>query len=196
MICDEIYEHLVYGDNEHYSMATLVPDLGDKVIVLNGVAKTYAMTGWRVGWMIGPADLIKAAQNLQSHSTSNVANVAQAAALAAVTGPLDAVYEMREAFDRRRRAMHSLLSGIEGVLCPEPEGAFYAYPDFSVLLGNEIGGRRIDTTLDLADILLEEAKVAIVPGEAFGVGGGARLSFALGDDDLSEGVGRIANFLS
>ena len=196
VICDEIYEHLVYGDNEHYSMATLVPELGDKVIILNGVAKTYAMTGWRVGWMIGPADLIKAAQNLQSHSTSNVANVAQAAALAAVTGPLDAVYEMREAFDRRRRAMHSLLSGIEGVLCPEPEGAFYAYPDFSVLLGNEIGGRRIDTTLDLADILLEEAKVAIVPGEAFGVGGGARLSFALGDDDLSEGVGRIADFLS
>ena len=196
VICDEIYEHLVYGDNEHYSMATLVPELGDKVIILNGVAKTYAMTGWRVGWMIGPADLIKAAQNLQSHSTSNVANVAQAAALAAVTGPLDAVYEMREAFDRRRRTMHSLLSSIEGVLCPEPEGAFYAYPDFSALLGNEIGGRRIDTTLDLADILLEEAKVAIVPGEAFGVGGGARLSFALGDDDLSEGVGRIADFLS
>ena len=196
VICDEIYEHLVYGDNEHYSMATLVPELGDKVIILNGVAKTYAMTGWRVGWMIGPADLIKAAQNLQSHSTSNVANVAQAAALAAVTGPLDAVYEMRGAFDRRRRTMHSLLSSIEGVLCPEPEGAFYAYPDFSALLGNEIGGRRIDTTLNLADILLEEAKVAIVPGEAFGVGGGARLSFALGDDDLSEGVGRIADFLS
>ena len=196
MICDEIYEHLVYGDNEHYSMATLVPELGDKVIILNGVAKTYAMTGWRVGWMIGPADLIKAAQNLQSHSTSNVANVAQAAALAAVTGPLDAVYEMREAFDRRRQTMHSMLSGIDGVLCPEPEGAFYAYPDFSALLGTEIGGTQIDTTLQLADALLEQAKVAIVPGEAFGVGGGARLSFALGDDDLSDGVGRIADFLS
>ena len=196
MICDEIYEHLVYGDNEHHSMATLVPELGDKVVILNGVAKTYAMTGWRVGWMIGPADLIKAAQNLQSHSTSNVANVAQAAALAAVTGPLDAVYEMREAFDRRRQTMHSMLSGIDGVLCPEPEGAFYAYPDFSALLGTEIGGTQIDTTLQLADALLEQAKVAIVPGEAFGVGGGARLSFALGDDDLAEGVGRIAEFLS
>ena len=177
-------------------MATLVPELGDKVVILNGVAKTYAMTGWRVGWMIGPADLIKAAQNLQSHSTSNVANVAQAAALAAVTGPLDAVYEMREAFDRRRQTMHSMLSGIDGVLCPEPEGAFYAYPDFSALLGTEIGGTQIDTTLQLADALLEQAKVAIVPGEAFGVGGGARLSFALGDDDLAEGVGRIAEFLS
>ena len=196
VITDEIYEHLVYGDNEFHSIATLCPELGDKVIVLNGVAKTYAMTGWRVGWMIGPADLIKAAQNLQSHSTSNVANVAQAAALAAVAGPLDAVHEMRSAFDRRRRTMHSMLSSIDGVLCPEPEGAFYAYPDFSALLGREIGGHRVETTLDLADVLLEQAKVAIVPGEAFGVGGGARLSFALGDDDLAEGVGRIVEFLS
>ena len=195
-ITDEIYEHLVYGDNEFHSIATLCPELGDKVIVLNGVAKTYAMTGWRVGWMIGPADLIKAAQNLQSHSTSNVANVAQAAALAAVAGPLDAVHEMRSAFDRRRRTMHSMLSSIDGVLCPEPEGAFYAYPDFSALLGREIRGHRVETTLDLADVLLEQAKVAIVPGEAFGVGGGARLSFALGDDDLAEGVGRIVEFLS
>ena len=196
VITDEIYEHLVYGDNEFHSIATLCPELGDKVIVLNGVAKTYAMTGWRVGWMIGPADLIKAAQNLQSHSTSNVANVAQAAALAAVAGPLDAVHEMRSAFDRRRRTMHSMLSSIDGVLCPEPEGAFYAYPDFSALLGREIRGHRVETTLDLADVLLEQAKVAIVPGEAFGVGGGARLSFALGDDDLAEGVGRIVEFLS
>jgi len=196
VITDEIYEHLVYGDNEFHSIATLCPELGDKVIVLNGVAKTYAMTGWRVGWMIGPADLLKAAQNLQSHSTSNVANVAQAAALAAVAGPLDAVHEMRSAFDRRRRTMYSMLGSIDGVLCPEPEGAFYAYPDFSALLGREIRGNRIDTTLDLADVLLEQAKVAIVPGEAFGVGGGARLSFALGDDDLAEGVGRIVEFLS
>ena len=196
VIADEIYEHLVYGGNEFHSIATLCPEIGDKMIVLNGVAKTYAMTGWRVGWLIGPADLVKAAQNLQSHSTSNVANVAQAAALAAVSGPLDAVHQMREAFDRRRTTMYSMLSSIEGVLCPEPQGAFYAYPDFSALLGNEIGGHRVDTTLDLADVLLEQAKVAVVPGEAFGVGGGARLSFALGDDDLREGVGRIADFLS
>ena len=196
VITDEIYEHLVYGDNEFHSIATLCPELGDKVVVLNGVAKTYAMTGWRVGWMVGPADLIKAAQNLQSHSTSNVANVAQAAALAAVAGPLDAVDMMREAFDRRRKNMYSLLSGIDGVLCPEPQGAFYAYPDFSALLGTTIRGHEITTTLELADVLLEEAKVAIVPGEAFGVGGGARLSFALGDDDLAEGVGRIVEYLS
>ena len=196
VIADEIYEHLVYGGNEFHSIATLCPEIGDKMIVLNGVAKTYAMTGWRVGWLIGPADLVKAAQNLQSHSTSNVANVAQAAALAAVSGPLDAVHQMREAFDRRRTTMYSMLSSIEGVLCPEPQGAFYAYPDFSALLGNQIGGHRVDTTLDLADVLLEQAKVAVVPGEAFGVGGGARLSFALGYDDLREGVGRIADFLS
>lgn len=196
VIADEIYEHLVYGDNVFHSIATRCPEIGDRMIVLNGVAKTYAMTGWRVGWMIGPADLVKAAQNLQSHSTSNVANVAQAAALAAVSGPLDAVHEMREAFDRRRMTMYSMLSGIDGVLCPEPQGAFYAYPDFSARLGGEIRGHQVATTLDLADVLLEQAKVAIVPGEAFGVGGGARLSFALGDDDLAEGVARIADFLS
>jgi aspartate aminotransferase len=196
VLCDEIYEHLVYGDNEHHSMATLVPELRERCVILNGVAKTYAMTGWRVGWMIGPDDLIKAASNLQSHSTSNVANVAQAAALAAVAGPLDAVTEMRIAFDRRRQTMHALLSGIDGVLCPEPQGAFYAYPDFSALLGREWGGVQVETTLELADVLLDQVKVAIVPGEAFGVGGGARLSFALGDEDLAEGVGRIADFLS
>jgi aspartate aminotransferase len=196
VLCDEIYEHLVYGDNEHHSMATLVPELRERCVILNGVAKTYAMTGWRVGWMIGPDDLIKAASNLQSHSTSNVANVAQAAALAAVAGPLDAVTEMRIAFDRRRQTMHALLSGIDGVLCAEPQGAFYAYPDFSALLGREWGGVQVETTLELADVLLDQVKVAIVPGEAFGVGGGARLSFALGDEDLAEGVGRIADFLS
>lgn len=196
VITDEIYEHLVYGDNEFNSLPVVVPEITDTCVVLNGVAKTYAMTGWRVGWMIGPSDLIKAAQNLQSHSTSNVCNVAQVAALAAVSGPLDAVHEMRQAFDRRRRTMHSMLSGIDGVDCPEPQGAFYAYPDFSGVLGRTFHGHTPQTTLELADILLEEAKVAIVPGEAFGVGGGARLSFALGDDDLGEGVGRIAEFLS
>jgi aspartate/methionine/tyrosine aminotransferase len=196
VITDEIYEHLVYGDNEFHSLPVVVPEIRDKCVILNGVAKTYAMTGWRVGWMIGPADLIKAASNLQSHSTSNVCNVAQAAALAAVSGPLDAVVEMRAAFDRRRRTMHSLLSGIDGVVCPEPQGAFYAYPDLSGVLGRTYDGVTPTTTLELADLLLEKAKVAIVPGEAFGVEGGARLSFALGDDDLGEGVGRIAEFLS
>ena len=196
VLTDEIYEHLVYGDNEFHSLATLVPEISDTCVVLNGVAKTYAMTGWRVGWMIGPPDVVKAAQNLQSHSTSNVANVSQVAAIAALSGPLDAVYAMREAFDRRRKTMHTMLSGIEGVLCPEPQGAFYAYPDMSGVLGRDYGGTRVDTTLQLAEVLLEVAKVAIVPGEAFGAGGGARLSFALGDDDLAEGVGRISDFLA
>ncbi|MEQ8840168.1 MAG: pyridoxal phosphate-dependent aminotransferase [Acidimicrobiales bacterium] len=196
VITDEIYEHLVYGDNEFHSMPVVVPEIRDRCVVLNGVAKTYAMTGWRVGWMIGPSDLIKAASNLQSHSTSNVCNVAQAAALAAVSGPLDAVVEMRAAFDRRRRTMHTMLSGIDGVVCPEPQGAFYAYPDLSGVLGRAYDGVTPTTTLELADLLLEKAKVAIVPGEAFGVEGGARLSFALGDDDLGEGVGRIVEFLS
>jgi len=196
VITDEIYEHLVYGDNEFHSLPVVVPEIRDKCVILNGVAKTYAMTGWRVGWMIGPSDVIKAASNLQSHSTSNVCNVAQMAALAAVSGPLDAVVEMRTAFDRRRKTMHSLLSGIDGVVCPEPQGAFYAYPDLSGVLGRNYDGVMPTTTLELADLLLEKAKVAIVPGEAFGVEGGARLSFALGDDDLGEGVGRIAEFLS
>ena len=196
VITDEIYEHLVYGDNEFHSLPVVVPEIRDRCVILNGVAKTYAMTGWRVGWMIGPSDLIKAATNLQSHSTSNVCNVAQVAALAAVSGPLDAVAEMRTAFDRRRTTMHSLLSGIDGVVCPEPQGAFYAYPDLSGVLGRPYDGVTPTTTLELADLLLEKAKVAIVPGEAFGVEGGARLSFALGDDDLGEGVGRIAEFLS
>ena len=196
IITDEIYEHLVYGDNEHHSMPTLVPEIADRCIVLNGVAKTYAMTGWRVGWIIAPPDIAKAASTLQSHQTSNVANVAQVAAQAAVSGPLDAVYEMREAFDRRRKIMHSMLDGIEGVTCPEPQGAFYAFPSFKDVLGREIGGATPQTTLELADIMLEQAKVAIVPGEAFGAPGYARLSFALGDDDLGEGVGRIVEYLS
>ncbi|MCU0273023.1 MAG: pyridoxal phosphate-dependent aminotransferase [Acidimicrobiales bacterium] len=195
VLTDEIYEHLVYDEHRFSSILALVPELADRCVILNGVAKTYAMTGWRVGWMIGPADLIKAATNLQSHSTSNVANVSQAAAVAALNGGLDDVYEMRAAFDRRRRLMHSLLSGIDGVECLAPEGAFYAFPSFEGVLGREIRGRRPATTSELADLILEEAKVAIVPGEAFGSPGYARFSFALGDDDLGEGINRIADLL-
>ncbi|MEO8693098.1 MAG: pyridoxal phosphate-dependent aminotransferase [Acidimicrobiales bacterium] len=195
VITDEIYEHLVYAGREFSSIATIVPELGDRVVILNGVAKTYAMTGWRVGWMIGPSDLIKAATNLQSHSTSNVCNVAQAAALAAVSGDLTAVAEMRAAFDRRRIKMHALLSGIDGVICLEPEGAFYAFPSFEGVLGRTFNGRKATSTSELATIILEDAKVAVVPGEAFGSPGYFRLSFALGDDALGEGVTRIADFI-
>ncbi len=196
VLTDEIYEHLTYGAAQHHSMPVVVPQVRERCIVLNGVAKTYAMTGWRVGWMIGPKDALAAARNLQSHCTSNVCNVAQVAALAAVSGPLDAVVEMRSHFDRRRLMMHQLLSGIEGVICPEPQGAFYAYPDASGLLGRDFGGVQPTSTLELADLLLEQAKVAVVPGEAFGVSGGLRLSFALGDDDLSEGVTRMVELFS
>ena len=171
VLTDEIYEHLTYGGHEFHSILTLVPELADRCVVLNGVAKTYAMTGWRVGWMFGPADLIKAATNLQSHSTSNVANVCQRAALAAVSGDLTAVAEMRAAFDRRRKRMHELLNSIDGVYCPEPEGAFYAFPSFEGVLGRTINGRVASSTTELATIILEEAKVAVVPGEAFGTAG-------------------------
>jgi aspartate aminotransferase len=196
VITDEIYEHLTYGDNTFSSMPTLVPDLRDQCVVLNGVAKTYAMTGWRVGWMIGPDDVIKAATNLQSHATSNVANVSQRAALAAVSGDLSAVAEMRAAFERRGHTMHQLLTGIEGVTALEPQGAFYGFPNLSHYLGKTIRGRRSESTLDLCSVLLDEAKVAIVPGEAFDAPGYARLSYALGDDDLGEGVGRIADLFA
>lgn len=196
VITDEIYEHLVYGNREHHSILALVPELADRCVILNGVAKTYAMTGWRVGWMIGPADVIAAATNLQSHSTSNVCNVAQRAALAAVSGDLSAVAEMRATFDRRRKVIWELLSAIDGVYCPEPEGAFYAFPSFEGLLGRSYAGRTAHSTLELADLALEEAKVAFVPGEAFGAPGYARFSFALGDDDLGEGIRRLADFFS
>ena len=196
VITDEIYEHLTYGDHRFSSIATLVPELRDRCVVLNGVAKTYAMTGWRVGWMIGPPDVIAAAANLQSHVTSNVANVSQRAALAAVSGPLDAVAEMRAAFERRGRSMVKHLEGIPGVAVLEPEGAFYAFPNLSAYLGKTLRGRSIGSTLDLCAVLLEEAKVAVVPGEAFDAPGYARLSFALGDDDLGEGCTRIADLLS
>ncbi|HET9730761.1 MAG TPA: pyridoxal phosphate-dependent aminotransferase [Acidimicrobiia bacterium] len=195
VITDEIYEHLTYDEHVFSSMPGLVPDLAERCVILNGVAKTYAMTGWRVGWMIGPPDLIEAATNLQSHSTSNVSNVAQAAALAAVAGDLDAVAEMRRAFARRGRTMHELLSKIPGVTVLEPQGAFYCFPSFVDVLGRRIAGRTPQTSLELCELLLEEAKVAIVPGEAFGAPGYARLSFALGDDDLGDGIRRIADLL-
>lgn len=196
VMTDEIYEHLVYGDAESASMPVLVPELTDQCVVLNGVAKTYAMTGWRVGWMIGPADVVKAASNLQSHSSSNVANVSQAAALAAVSGDLSAVAAMREAFDRRRRTMARMLSEIPDVRCPEPMGAFYCYPSVSGVLGREIRGRRPRTSAELAELVLEEAEVALVPGEAFGTPGYFRLSYALGDEDLVEGVSRVGKLLA
>ena len=195
VITDEIYEHLTYDGVPFTSIATAAPELGDRVVVLNGVAKTYAMTGWRVGWMIGPADVIKAATNLQSHATSNVSNVSQIAALAAVAGPLDAVEEMKVSFDRRRKAMVSALNAIDGVDCPTPHGAFYAYADVRGLLGRELGGIRPATSAELAALVLDKVEVAIVPGEAFGPSGYVRLSYALGDEDLAEGVGRLADFL-
>ena len=196
VLTDEIYEHLVYGDAEFSSVPVLVPQAADRCIVFNGVAKSYAMTGWRVGWMIAPADTIRAAASLQSHATSNVSNVAQAAAVAALTGDLSATEEMKESFDRRRRAMHKLLNDIDGVDCCEPEGAFYCFPSFKGVLGRSFAGRTVETTVDLADFLLEEALVAIVPGEGFGAPGYARLSYALGDDDLAEGIDRIAGALA
>jgi aspartate aminotransferase len=196
VVTDEIYEHLVYGEARFVSMPVVVPELADRCVVLNGVAKTYAMTGWRVGWMIGPGDVIKAASNLQSHATSNVCNVAQAAALAAVSGDLSAVAEMRAAFDRRRQVMTSMLNEAPGVVCPLPDGAFYCYASVRGVLGREIGGRRPSTSAELAELLLDEAEVAVVPGEAFGTDGYFRLSYALGDADLEEGVTRLAKLLS
>jgi aspartate/methionine/tyrosine aminotransferase len=196
VLTDEIYEHLTYGGHVFSSMPVVVPDIADRCVVLNGVAKTYAMTGWRVGWMIGPADFTAAAINLQSHQTSNVADVSQRAAIAAVTGDLDAVVEMRSAFERRGRVMHELLAAIPGVTCLEPQGAFYCFPSFEGVLGRKIAGRTPTTTLELCELLLEEAKVAIVPGEAFGAPGYARLSFALADDQLVEGVERTTKLLT
>ena len=196
VITDEIYEHLVYGDNEFSSMPALVPEIAEQCLIVNGVAKTYAMTGWRVGWLIGPNDVIKAATNFQSHATSNVSNVAQRAAIAAVAGPLDDVVRMREAFARRGAAMHAALNALDGVSCIAPQGAFYCFPNVSGLLGRDIAGQTAATTLELADLVLSEAKVAFVPGEAFGAPGYARFSFALGDDDIAEGIARIAALVS
>jgi aspartate aminotransferase len=191
VVTDEIYEHLTYGDARHVSMPVVVPELTDRCVVINGVAKTYAMTGWRVGWMLGPPDVIKAAANLQSHLTSNVANVSQRAALAAVSGDLEAVHHMRAAFDRRRRTIVRMLREVPGVECPEPQGAFYAYPSVRGLLGQELRGRTPTTSAALAELILDEAEVAVVPGEAFGTPGYLRLSYALGDEDLAEGITRL-----
>jgi aspartate/methionine/tyrosine aminotransferase len=196
VICDEIYEHLVYDGAEAASMPVVVPELADQFVVLNGVAKTYAMTGWRVGWLIGPTDVVSAAANLQSHATSNVSNVAQAAALAAVSGDLSAVAMMRAAFDVRRQTMVRMLREIPGVECPTPLGAFYCYPSVAALLGRPLRGRTPQTSAELAELVLEEAEVAVVPGEAFGAPGAFRMSYALGDDDLAEGVGRLQKILS
>ncbi|HEX3003797.1 MAG TPA: pyridoxal phosphate-dependent aminotransferase [Angustibacter sp.] len=195
VVTDEIYEHLVYDDARFVSMPVEVPELADTCVVLNGVAKTYAMTGWRVGWMIGPRDVIKAATNLQSHATSNVANVSQRAAIAALTGDLSAVAAMREAFDRRRRTIVGMLNDIDGVVCPVPKGAFYVYPSVEGVLGRTIRGRTPATSAELAELILDEAEVAVVPGEAFGPSGYLRLSYALGDADLTEGVSRIQKLL-
>lgn len=191
VVTDEIYEHLVYGDAEFSSMPVLVPELADQCVVVNGVAKTYAMTGWRVGWMAGPKDIIKAATNLQSHATSNVANVSQIAALAAVSGDLAAVDEMKVAFDRRRLLIVDMLSAIPGVDCPTPEGAFYVYPSVKGVLGKNIRGSQPASSSELAALILDEAEVAVVPGEAFGTPGYLRLSYATSDENIVEGVQRI-----
>ena len=195
VITDEIYEHLVYGDAKFASMPTLVPELADRCVVVNGVAKTYAMTGWRVGWMIAPPDVIKAATNLQSHATSNVANVSQVAALAAVSGGLSAVEEMKVAFDRRRILIVDLLNAIPGVSCPTPEGAFYAYPSVKDLMGKNIAGTVVNSSAELASVILDQVEVAVVPGEAFGTPGYLRLSYATSDAKITEGLSRVHELL-
>jgi aspartate aminotransferase len=195
VLCDEIYEHLRYDGAAAPSMPVVVPELANQCVVVNGVAKTYAMTGWRVGWLIGPTDIVAAATNLQSHATSNVSNVAQAAALAAVSGDLSAAAMMREAFDVRRKTMVRMLREIPGVECPTPLGAFYCFPSVAALLGKPLRGRTPTTSAELAELVLDEVEVAVVPGEAFGAPGCFRLSYAVGDDDLVEGVGRLAKLL-
>ncbi len=196
IIADEIYEHLLYDGATAPSMPVVVPELADTTIILNGVAKTYAMTGWRVGWMIGPKDVIKAATNLQSHLTSNVANVSQRAAIAALTGNLDAVHEMGVAFDRRRKLIVGLLNDIPGIECPTPQGAFYVYPSVKGVLGKSIRGKVANTSAELATIILDEVEVAAVPGEAFGPSGYLRFSYATSDEDIVEGIGRIKKLLT
>ena len=196
VISDEIYEHLLYDGATASSLPVVVPEMADQTIIINGVAKTYAMTGWRVGWMIGPKDVIKAATNLQSHLTSNVSNVSQRAAIAAVTGDLTAVHEMGVAFDRRRKLIVDLLNKIPGVTCPTPTGAFYVYPSVKGVLGKEIRGKRPQTSAELATLILDEVEVAAVPGEAFGPSGYLRFSYALSDEDIVEGIGRVAKLLA
>jgi aspartate/methionine/tyrosine aminotransferase len=196
IVSDEIYEHLLYDGAKAPSLPVLVPALADSCIIINGVAKTYAMTGWRVGWMIGPKDVIKAATNLQSHLTSNVSNVSQRAAIAAVTGNLDAVHAMGEAFNRRRKLIVGLLNEIPGFECPTPQGAFYVYPSVKGALGKTIRGKVANTSAELATIILDEVEVAAVPGEAFGPSGYLRFSYATSDEDIVEGIGRIKKLLT
>lgn len=191
VISDEIYQNLVYDGVRAVSIVEVVPELADRTMLVNGVAKSYAMTGWRLGWMVGPADAIKAASNLQSHLSSNVSNISQRAAIEALTGPQDQVEVMRQSFDRRRKTIVAELNKIDGLLCPNPEGAFYVYPDVTGLLGRTWGGVTPTTSLQLADLILDQAEVAVVPGEAFGPSGYLRLSYALGDDALLEGIKRL-----
>jgi aspartate/methionine/tyrosine aminotransferase len=196
VVADEIYEHLLYDEAKAPSIYVVVPELADHTIIINGVAKTYAMTGWRVGWMIGPKDVVKAATNLHSHSTANVANVSQRAAIAALNGDLSAVHKMGEAFDRRRKLIVKMLNEIPGITCPTPTGAFYVYPSVKNILGKSIRGKKVNTSAELATIILEEAEVAAVPGEAFGPSGYLRFSYALGDEDIIEGITRVKKLLS
>src|SRR3954452_19232824 len=196
VLSDEIYEHLVYDGANAESMPVVVPELAETCVVVNGVAKTYAMTGWRVGWLVGPTDVVSAATHLQAHATSNVSNVAQAAAVTALRGDLSAVAEMRAAFDRRRRTMVQMLQDAAGVECPEPLGAFYCFPSVKGVLGRTLRGRTPQTSTELAEIVLDEAEVAVVPGEAFGTPGYLRLSYALSDDELAEGVSRLGKLLA
>jgi len=196
VVADEIYEHLVYGGLRHVSLPVVAPEVGDRWVVVNGVAKTYAMTGWRIGWMIGAPDVMAAAVNFQSQTTSNISNISQRAAVAALTGDLAAVGEMRVAFDRRRRTMTTMLNEVDGVTCAEPEGAFYCFPNVSGLLGRPLKGRVSSTSAELAETLLDVIKIAVVPGEAFGAPGFFRLSYALGDDDLVEGLQRLAELVA
>ncbi|GAA1316471.1 MAG: pyridoxal phosphate-dependent aminotransferase [Brachybacterium tyrofermentans] len=196
VVTDEIYQHLTYDGVPFTSILAEVPELAETTVLLGGVAKSFAMTGWRVGWMVGPKDVIAAASNLQSHLTSHVNNIAQRAAIAAVTGPMEPVDAMREAFDRRRRTMVEKLSAVPGFTVPTPTGAFYAFPDVSGALGREIRGTTVSTSVELAAVILQEAEVAAVPGEAFGAPGHLRFSYALNDDELAEGIDRVAALLS
>lgn len=196
VITDEIYQHLTYEGTEFTSVLQAVPELADQTVVLNGIAKTFAMTGWRVGWMIAPKDILTGAANMQSHLTSNVNNIAQRAALAALTGPMDSVEDMKTAFARRRTTILDMLSEIDGFSVPRPTGAFYAFPEVSGVLGRTIGGQKVETSTDLATVILDQAKVAAVPGEAFDAPGHLRFSYALSDADLTEGIERVQKLLA
>jgi aspartate aminotransferase len=196
VVTDEIYQNLVYDGVRAVSIVEAVPELAANTVLVNGVAKSYSMTGWRLGWMVGPSNVIKAAGNLQSHLSSNVSNISQRAAIEALTGPQDEVERMRQAFEKRRNVIVAELSKIDGVVCPTPEGAFYVYPDVRGLLNRSWGGVTPTTSLELADLILDQAEVAVVPGEAFGPSGYLRLSYALGDAPLLEGIQRLQRLFS